>query len=156
MFNTSFVKGNGYGSFFVATFSFYKSIEIISLPFFLGITTMGDKYVASSINWISQITNNIIVSNSIMCYVNSSGILFKNLYVHAKTSLNSCNNYSSSNTLHVSKCALIFTIYGSTLVPKLNFINYWSSINIHPATCNSYELIFARVSSIATLLGWCM
>jgi hypothetical protein len=26
MFNISFVKGNGYGSFFVATFSFLKSI----------------------------------------------------------------------------------------------------------------------------------
>jgi hypothetical protein len=36
VFNTSFVKGNGYGSFFVATFSFLKSIQILSLPFFFG------------------------------------------------------------------------------------------------------------------------
>jgi hypothetical protein len=34
---------------FVATFNFLKSIQILSLPFFLGIITMGDNHVASSI-----------------------------------------------------------------------------------------------------------
>jgi hypothetical protein len=48
MFNTSSVKGNGYGSFFVATFSFLKSIQILSLPFLLSTTIMGDNHVASS------------------------------------------------------------------------------------------------------------
>ncbi len=50
MFNIPYVKGNGYGSFFMVAFSFLKSIQILSLPFFLGITTMGDNHVASSID----------------------------------------------------------------------------------------------------------
>jgi len=93
------------------------------------------------------------MSNSIMCCANSSGIPFKSLYVHAKTSLNSFNNYYSSNTLHVSNYALIFTICGFALVHRLNFINCWSWVNIHPPICNSYVLIFAKVSSTMTLPG---
>jgi hypothetical protein len=50
MFNTSSVKGNGYGDFFVGAFSFLKSIQIFNLPFFLGTITMGDNHIASSID----------------------------------------------------------------------------------------------------------
>jgi len=50
MFKISYVKGNGYGSFFVATFSFLKSIQIVNFPLFLDIITMGDNHVASSID----------------------------------------------------------------------------------------------------------
>jgi hypothetical protein len=32
------MKGSGYGSFFVATFSFLKSVQIFHLPFFMGTT----------------------------------------------------------------------------------------------------------------------
>jgi hypothetical protein len=46
------------------------------------------------------------MSNSILCYVNSGGIPFKSLYVHAKISLNSFNSYSTSSTLLISSCAL--------------------------------------------------
>ncbi len=46
VFITSFIKGNGYGSFFVVTFNFLKSIQIIKFPFFLGAITMGDNHVA--------------------------------------------------------------------------------------------------------------
>ncbi len=56
VFNTSYVKGNGYGSFFVVAFSFLKSIQIFSSPFFLGTITMGDNNVASSTNWINPTT----------------------------------------------------------------------------------------------------
>jgi len=62
VFKTSFVKGNGYGSFFVATFNFLKSMQIFSLPFFLGITTMGDNHVTSSINWMNPTVNNLSIS----------------------------------------------------------------------------------------------
>jgi hypothetical protein len=48
------------------------------------------------------------------------------LYVHVKTSLNFFNGCSTSHTLHVLNCALIFTNYGFALIPKLNFINCWS------------------------------
>jgi hypothetical protein len=74
------------------------------------------------------------------------------LYFHVKPSLNSFNNYSTSNTLHVSNYALIFTIYGFALIPKLSFINCWFSINIHPTIYNFRALIFARVSSTTVLL----
>jgi len=77
-----------------------------------------------------------------MCYAHFSGIPFQSLYVHAKTSLNSFNNCSTSSTFLVSSYALIFTICGSTLVPKLNFINCWSLVNVNLATYNSYVLIF--------------
>ncbi len=89
-----------------------------------------------------------------MCCANFGGIPFKYLYVHAKTSLNSFDNCFSSNTLHDSNCALIFTIYGFTSIPRLNFINCWSSINIHPTICNSCALILVGVSSIATFPSW--
>ncbi len=46
VFITSFIKGNGYGSFFVVTFNFLKSIQIIKFPFFLCAITMGDNHVA--------------------------------------------------------------------------------------------------------------
>jgi len=62
MFNTSYVKGNGYGSFFVAAFSFLKSIQIHSLPFFLGTTTMGDNHVISFTNSMNPTSNNLSIS----------------------------------------------------------------------------------------------
>jgi len=62
VFNTSFVKGNGYGSLFVATFNFLKFIQIINLPFFLGTTTMGDNHVASSIDLMNPYVNNLFIS----------------------------------------------------------------------------------------------
>ncbi len=40
MLKTSFVKGNGYGSFFVATFNSLKFAWILNFSFFLGTTTM--------------------------------------------------------------------------------------------------------------------
>ncbi len=61
VFNISFVKGNGYGYFFVITFSFLKSIQILNLPFFVGITTMGDNHVASSTDWMNPIANNLSI-----------------------------------------------------------------------------------------------
>ncbi len=62
VFNTSYVKGNGYESFFVAAFSFLKSILILSLPFFLGTTTIGDNHVVSSTNWMNPIANNLSIA----------------------------------------------------------------------------------------------
>jgi hypothetical protein len=70
--------------------------------------------------------------------------------------LNSFNNCSNSNTLHVSNWALIFTIYGFASLLRLNFINCWSIINVHQVICNSCALMFVGVSSIATLPGWCL
>jgi hypothetical protein len=61
MFNISFVKGNGYGSFFVATYGFLKSIHIFSLPFFLGTTIMGDNHVVYFIDWMNPIANNLSI-----------------------------------------------------------------------------------------------
>jgi hypothetical protein len=46
IFETSSIKGNGYGSFFVVTFSFIKFTQILSFPFFLGATTIDDNQVA--------------------------------------------------------------------------------------------------------------
>jgi hypothetical protein len=59
------MKGYGYASFFVVAFSSLKSTKILSLPFFLGIITMGDNHVASSIDWINPIANNLSI-----CYLN--------------------------------------------------------------------------------------
>jgi hypothetical protein len=50
---------------------------------------------------------------------NYGGIPVRSLYVHAKTYLNFFNNYSTSNTLHVSNYALIFNIYGSSSIVDL-------------------------------------
>ncbi len=61
MLNISSVKGNGYGSFFVAAFNFLKSIQIVSLPFFFGTITMGDNHVASSIDLMNPIANNLSI-----------------------------------------------------------------------------------------------
>jgi len=129
VFKTLAIKGNGYGSFFMATFSFLKSIQILSLPLFLGTTTMGDNHVTFSRDWMNLTTNNlsisyltnvvefgfnlylalsngsIIVSNSILCYASFRWNAFQSLYVHAKTSLNSFNNYLTSNILPISNCA---------------------------------------------------
>jgi len=104
--------------------------------------------------YVAWCADGIVISNTILCYANFGGIPFKSLYVHAKTSLNSFKNCSNSNTLHVSNYALIFTICGSALVPKLSFINCWSLVSIHLVIYDSCAFIFARVSSIATLLGW--
>jgi len=62
VFNTSYVKGNGYGTFFVAAFSFLKSILILNLPFFLGTTIMGDNHVTSSTYSMNPIVNNLFIS----------------------------------------------------------------------------------------------
>ncbi len=56
------MKGNGCGSFFVAIFNFLKSLQIFSLPFFLGGTTMGDNHVASSIDSMNPTANNLSIS----------------------------------------------------------------------------------------------
>jgi hypothetical protein len=61
MFRTSFVKGNGYGSFFEAIFSFLKSIQIRSFPFFLGTISMCDNHVTSFTNWMNPIANNLSI-----------------------------------------------------------------------------------------------
>ncbi len=60
------MKGNGYGSFFVATFNFLKSIQILSLPFFLGTTIMSDNHVTSSTDSMNPVANNL----SISCLIN--------------------------------------------------------------------------------------
>jgi len=63
MFNISYVKDIGYGSFFVAAFNFQKSIQIFSLPFFLGTNTMGDNHVAFSSTYsMNPIANNLSIS----------------------------------------------------------------------------------------------
>jgi hypothetical protein len=62
MFRTSFIKGNGYGSFFVVAFNFLKFIQIINFPFFLGAITMGDNHVAFFINWMNLVANNLSIS----------------------------------------------------------------------------------------------
>ncbi len=97
--------------------------------------------------YLAWCAHGIIVSNSILCCASFREILFRSLNVHAKTSLNSLNNFSTSRTLPISNYALIFTIYGITLVPRLSFINYWSLVNIHPTICNSCAFIFVGVSS---------
>jgi hypothetical protein len=56
------VKCNGYGSFFVATFSFIKSTHILSFQFFLGTTTIGDDQVAFSIGCVNPTINNLSMS----------------------------------------------------------------------------------------------
>ncbi len=61
MFNISSMKCNGYGSFFMAPFNFLKSIQIFNLPFFLGTTSMGDNHVASSIDSMNPIANNLSI-----------------------------------------------------------------------------------------------
>ncbi len=48
--------------FFVVFLSFLKSIQIFNLPFFLGTTTMGDNHVASFIDWITPVTNSLLMS----------------------------------------------------------------------------------------------
>ncbi len=55
------MKGNGYGSFFVASFNFLKSIQIFSLPF-LGTLTMGDNHVAYFTNSMNLNVNNLSIS----------------------------------------------------------------------------------------------
>ncbi len=61
MLITSLVKGNMYGSFLVATLSFLKSTQIMSFPFFLGITTIGDSQVASSTSLIKHVASNLSI-----------------------------------------------------------------------------------------------
>ncbi len=56
------MKGNGYGCFFVVAFCFLKFIQILSLPFFLGITIMGENHVTSFIDSMNQVTNNLSIS----------------------------------------------------------------------------------------------
>ncbi len=58
---------------------------------------------------------------------------FQILYVHAKTSLNSFNSCSTSSTLPISNCALLFTVGGFASVPI-------SLINIHPTIWLLLEL----------------
>jgi hypothetical protein len=162
---------------FVATFNVLKSIQILSLSFFLGTTTMGDNHVASLTYWMNLVANNlsisclttvawfgfdlymawcaygIVISNWILWCASFNGISFRSLYVHAKTSLNSFNSCSVSNTLSISNCALIYTNCGFASIPELNFINCWFLINVHPTIYNSCTLIFYGISSTTTLLG---
>jgi hypothetical protein len=63
---TSSVKGNGYGSFLIATLSFLKLTQILSFPFFLSTTTIGDSQVASSIGLIKLATSNLSISSLTM------------------------------------------------------------------------------------------
>jgi hypothetical protein len=63
VFNTPYVKGNGYGSFFVVALKFLKSTHIIKLLFFLGTTTTtSDNHVTPSTYWINPIVNNLLIS----------------------------------------------------------------------------------------------
>ncbi len=62
MFNILFVKGNGYGSFFLAAFNFLRYIQIFNLPFFFGTTTMGDNHVASFKDSMNLTANNLFIS----------------------------------------------------------------------------------------------
>jgi hypothetical protein len=62
VFNTSSMKSNGYGSFFVATFSVLKSIQILNLPFFLGTITMGDNHVTSFLDSMNPTTKKNLIS----------------------------------------------------------------------------------------------
>ncbi len=59
---TSSIKGNGYGSFLVAALSFLKSTQILSFPFFLSTTTIGDNQVASSTSLIKHVAGNLLIS----------------------------------------------------------------------------------------------
>jgi hypothetical protein len=60
VFNTSFVKGNGY--LLVVAFRFPKSTQIMNLPFFFGTTTIGDNQLASSMGYINHVANNLFIS----------------------------------------------------------------------------------------------
>jgi hypothetical protein len=46
----------------MAAFNFQKSIQIFSLPFFLGTNTMGDNHVASSTYSMNPTANNLFIS----------------------------------------------------------------------------------------------
>jgi hypothetical protein len=59
--NTSSIKGNGYGSFFVVAYNFLKFIQNLILPFFLGTIIMGDSHVTFSIDWMNPIANNLSI-----------------------------------------------------------------------------------------------
>jgi len=61
VFNISSVKGNGYGFFFLVTFRFLKSVQILSLPFFLSTITMVDNHVVFSTNSMNQAANNLFI-----------------------------------------------------------------------------------------------
>jgi hypothetical protein len=62
MLITSWIKGNGYGSFLVASLSFLKSTQIYNFPFVLGTTTISDNQVAFSIGLIKHIIYNLSIS----------------------------------------------------------------------------------------------
>jgi len=154
-------------SFFIVAFTFLKSTQILNFPFFFGTTIINDNHVAFSTGCIKLVADNVmfhyyniiwinlylawcangmVISNSILCWVNSNGMPFKSLYIHAKTSLYSQKNSSNSSTF--SGCSLIFTftIYGSSLVFKLSFVYYCSFINVQSIIYNSWALTFARIS----------
>ncbi len=65
VFSTSSVNGNGKGSFFISTFNFLKSTQILNFPLFFGATTFGDNHVASSIGYMKPIVNNL----SMYCFI---------------------------------------------------------------------------------------
>ncbi len=56
------MKGKGYESFFVVAFNFLKSTQILSFPFFLGTTTIGDNQVASFVGYINLVDNSLSIS----------------------------------------------------------------------------------------------
>jgi hypothetical protein len=59
MLITSSIKGNGYGSFLIVTLNFLKFTQIHNLPFFWGITTIGNNQVTASIGLIKLVENNL-------------------------------------------------------------------------------------------------
>jgi hypothetical protein len=60
MLNISLMIGNGYGTFFVATFNFLKSTQILHSPFF-GITIINDNHKAFII-YVNLVVNNLSIS----------------------------------------------------------------------------------------------
>jgi hypothetical protein len=86
--------------------------------------------------------------NYITIWANFGGMPFKSLYIHAKTSLYYLKSSSNSSTVFDCNLEFTFTVYGSSLIPKLRFVNYCSSINVQPTICNFWALTFAKVSSI--------
>ncbi len=66
VFHTSYVNGNGKGSFFIVAFSFLKSTQILSFPYFLATTTIGDNHVASSTSCIKFVVNSLSIHVSLL------------------------------------------------------------------------------------------
>ncbi len=68
------VNERGYGSFFVATFNFWKSTQIQNWPLILGTIIIDDSQEASSTSWINPMYNQKFV-NMLFDSSNIIGIL---------------------------------------------------------------------------------